>query len=158
MSPYLSAYPNRKEVVISALADGKSVGRIPISKALRDKEAPKTSKLRELAAERLTDYSDKDIVKGRSLISSGPDFRAVIDKIPNSTVDTRSAFRSDTEPRLGFWLAYGFGIHGTKLSPGVAKVLRRRICGEDSGIDDAAFEIPKRYHSKPSDIWRPVRD
>ena len=142
-SVFLASNQRRETVVISAPAQDRPNRRLPVEKAVKDPETPKTKRLRELAAQRVKGYTDTHILKDRSIISAGPDFRAVIDKVPTTTVDRRSPYREHNEPHIGIWLAYGFGMQGTKLAPGVAKVLRRRICGEQSGIDDSAFEIPK---------------
>lgn len=142
-SVLLASNQRREAVILSAPAQDRPNRRVPIEQTITDSETPKTKSLRELAAHHVKGYSDADISRGRSIISTGPDFRAVIDKVPTTTVDRRSPYREHNESYIGIWLAYGFGMQGTKLAPGVAKVLRRRICGQDSGIDDSAFQIPK---------------
>ncbi|KAK4895185.1 hypothetical protein LTR27_006794 [Elasticomyces elasticus] len=101
-----------------------------------------THHLRRLAGKRLGEENvNKDNAPGESaLTSTSTDGLPIIDKIPAYALGRPEIYGAD--PKLGVWLCFGFGMHGTTLAFGAARALSRRIFGEASGIDDRSVAVP----------------
>ena len=103
--------------------------------------------IKKLTAKRLN-LGDNDPFETEIGAKSGLEFVGtsdlqlpVIDKVSASRLGR--VCRGHEDKRLcGIWLCFGFGMYGTTLAPGAARVLCRRMFGEKSGINDRALEIP----------------
>lgn len=106
----------------------------------REIKPSKTRELRAIAsnylAEDLTPIEKNDMIRdGRSELSVASGGGHFIDGL--SVSDIGLSFEDEAEDlrQCGVWLCYGFGMHGTMLAPGAARLLVNKILGQDTSSD-----------------------
>ena len=86
-------------------------------------------------------FTELNLVRGQDATSTSAGGLPIIDKIPHSVL--RKVGISDRDERpCGVWLCFGFGMHGTTLAPGVARMLCQRMLTGQSEVDYYDFSIP----------------
>ncbi|KAK5126889.1 hypothetical protein LTR08_004556 [Meristemomyces frigidus] len=66
----------------------------------------------------------------------------IVDKIPTSRLrGLKVPSQKDDARPCGVWMCFGFGMNGTTLAPGAARVLGRRIFGEASEMEEGYLGI-----------------
>lgn len=140
----IATQPSSNEVLVAAMGD-KCVNhhRLPNSPRVKyGSEGISTERARGIAERGLEGYTPgPGVTKGRSLLSTSTDRMPLIDRIPSQLIDDR--FEGVDDNPLGIYVACGFGRYGTTLSLGVAAMLRRMICRDESFATwDGDFTLP----------------
>jgi len=136
------AHAEDEDILAAIIIDKGENKHLPIDLAIKGTSSHDTKSVEYAAKKHLRSYSKAGMTRACSWVCTATEGGLpIIDKIPAAKVDER--FGGEEESPLGIWLCYGFGTFGTTLAPGAARALRRRICGEKSGIGEAvcsAFE------------------
>ncbi|KAK5124990.1 hypothetical protein LTR85_001180 [Meristemomyces frigidus] len=109
--------------------------------------------LKKIAAKRLDGDSQgvlraDNVARGFNFISTSDQQLPIVDKVPSSGLGSVCKGEEDRRS-CGIWLCFGFGMYGTTLAPGAARVLCNKMFGEESGVNDVNFKIP--MYAQPSE-------
>lgn len=139
--------PTSNEAVIVAGRSGEELKvatvRPRIQHVLFDDNEPEEdhfSIAASVARDQLSNGAESNrVLNSVATISTAQNGLPLVCKIPSALIDDR--FEGEDEDPLGFYIAYGFGMHGTTMSLGVAAAIRAMMFGEDAGIGEA-FDYP----------------
>ncbi|KAK4506485.1 hypothetical protein PRZ48_000217 [Zasmidium cellare] len=122
----LTSHPARRSVILSTAQPIPSSRRLGPHDALANPLSDSAA-LRKLAGETLVVEGDltqhRDVFRDACYVSGKP----VLGEVGGAGGGAK------------VWVAYGFGMVGTTVAPGVGKVLAERVFGEESEVSLAAF-------------------